>query len=506
MNRSKGLLLRSSRKYSNGVGKDMVCGGVVIQRNPIITREVPKFELEYKNYMEWLKFKSAVPFAQEFYFKKGSISERTWMKRDMELNSVNYFDQNDGGSNVESKKDKASINEVEEEESVGMTEEVELLSRVTEADRKNDQRSLERKLDRTLYFMVKKEGDKYEWQFPSNVLEKDEVLFKCALRTISETCGTNIDAWIVGRGPIGHILAGKEGSSDKLKTFFLKAHILAGGIDLKKDSYLDYAWVNISLLAKSHRPDKMSKNTKYQKIEQTQDNEDASPSEDFTSVQLSAPTIPETSSAASNHAITIPNQTENDGVFSNMSVKPALEHYLDIVEKAPDEPLPTYLDIYGPSSTAAPSYFEPATVSIGGTDELLVDGLPVGNFFIFMCNFMISYAFQIVGFMMTFLLHTTHAAKNGSIAGFGATLINIGFYIQSNIEDPSKRPPGSPPKPPTNKPEDDGLYFDSPGNNLYIAFLLIVVGWCLIIKSGTNYFQAKRMEQIITSTPEQSQD
>ncbi|PVU97957.1 hypothetical protein BB561_000212 [Smittium simulii] len=196
----------------------------------------------------------------------------------------------------------------------------------------------------------------------------------------------------------------------------------------------------------------------------------------------------------------------NDGVFSNMSAKPTLDNYLDIVEKAPDEPLPTYLDIYGPSSTAAPSYFEPAIVSVGNSDELLVEGLPVGSFFVFLVNFMISYAFQIVGFMMTFLLHTSHASKNGSIAGFGATLISFGFYVQSSINsttgpvplpNPSETNPSMPGSP-------DGLDFDSPGNNLYVSFFLMVTGWCLIIKSVASYFQSRRMEQIILSNPYQS--
>ncbi|OLY83738.1 Metal homeostatis protein BSD2 [Smittium mucronatum] len=195
--------------------------------------------------------------------------------------------------------------------------------------------------------------------------------------------------------------------------------------------------------------------------------------------------------------------SSNDGVFSNVEAKPEFDDYLDLFEKTPDEPLPTYLDIYGPTSTSAPSYFEPAIVSIDGGDELLVDGLPVGSLFVFLCNFMISYAFQAVGFMMTFLLHTSHAAKNGSIAGFGATLINIGFYLQTSIDEsqPGRNPDGSINIPPPNNNNGQDIDFSTPGNNVYIAFLFIIIGWCLILKSGANYFHAKRMEQIITSNP-----
>lgn len=60
---------------------------------------------------------------------------------------------------------------------------------------------------------------------------------------------------------------------------------------------------------------------------------------------------------------------------------------------------------------------------------VLVEGLPVGNIFSFLWNLMgkayciyqqticmlmillVSASFQLVGFMLTYLLHTTHAAK-----------------------------------------------------------------------------------------------
>lgn len=39
---------------------------------------------------------------------------------------------------------------------------------------------------------------------------------------------------------------------------------------------------------------------------------------------------------------------------------------------------------------------------------------------------LVSMSFQFVGFLLTYLLHTTHAAKNGSRAGLGITLIQLG--------------------------------------------------------------------------------
>ena len=47
--------------------------------------------------------------------------------------------------------------------------------------------------------------------------------------------------------------------------------------------------------------------------------------------------------------------------------------------------------------------------------------------FVFVANLFTSFFFQFVGFLLTYLLHMTHAAKFGSRAGFGLTLIQYGF-------------------------------------------------------------------------------
>lgn len=44
-------------------------------------------------------------------------------------------------------------------------------------------------------------------------------------------------------------------------------------------------------------------------------------------------------------------------------------------------------------------------------------------------------SFQFVGFLLTTLLSTSHAAKNGSRAGLGITLIQYGLYLGATGED-----------------------------------------------------------------------
>lgn len=60
-----------------------------------------------------------------------------------------------------------------------------------------------------------------------------------------------------------------------------------------------------------------------------------------------------------------------------------------------------------------------------------------------MWNMLVSVSFQFVGFLLTYLLHTTHAARLGSRAGLGVTLIQYGFALRGRLDN-------------ANGPETDG--------------------------------------------------
>ncbi|KAJ2080128.1 hypothetical protein H4R24_003296 [Coemansia sp. RSA 988] len=193
-----------------------------------------------------------------------------------------------------------------------------------------------------------------------------------------------------------------------------------------------------------------------------------------------------------------------DGVFANMSAKPEL--YLGYDDKVPNEALPTYQDIYGPESTSAPPYFEAAVISVGDEDELLVEGLPVGSLGVFVVNMIVSAAFQVVGYMLTFLLHSSHAARNGSLAGLGITFINFGFYIRAHLgQSVFDGAPGFPPGKHNGLPGDDGNYdSDTPLDNAYFSYLLMVIGAGIFIKAIFDYVRVRRLQTIIESSPEQN--
>ncbi|CAJ0750910.1 22512_t:CDS:2 [Entrophospora sp. SA101] len=155
-------------------------------------------------------------------------------------------------------------------------------------------------------------------------------------------------------------------------------------------------------------------------------------SEDVQEVELQVPSYEEATSIVNNNGslgeFSIlnkikrkPNNNNNsggggaphstDGVFSNLSAKPETE-----AEKEEENPPP----YEAAAADATPPYWETTIIAPGLMgDEVLVEGLPVGNFFI-------SMSFQFVGFLLTYLLHTSHAAK----AGLGITLVQYGFYLR----------------------------------------------------------------------------
>lgn len=188
--------------------------GIVLSRPPILTSPLHPFESAYYFYQRRLNERLVLPFSQYFYFKRGTPSFEEWRAKRRARGGVAardvgtynaYTDEawNDEilmGNKVSEPEDvikKLLADESREGRSLGekkeLTEEGEVkekgedpmagLRRETEADRKEDTKSLERKLDRTLYLLVRRgekglqgEREKRCWGFPSSeVVEKEGV-------------------------------------------------------------------------------------------------------------------------------------------------------------------------------------------------------------------------------------------------------------------------------------------------------------------------------------------
>ncbi|KAK3690200.1 hypothetical protein B0T22DRAFT_499695 [Podospora appendiculata] len=204
---------------------------------------------------------------------------------------------------------------------------------------------------------------------------------------------------------------------------------------------------------------------------------------------------------------------QSDGVFSNLSAKPERE----TAEK--EELPPTYEQA---AADAAPPYWETTILApmMGGLDEVYIDGMPVGSFFSFFWNAMISTMFTLVGFLLTYLLHSSHAAKNGSRFGLGVTLIQYGFTMKGGNGGSSSGAGGmsassahmggdgyaSPPDPNSHDFDPDAVDGGDGGDGDlsgdWVAYALMIVGWFILIRSVADYLKMRRHEQLVLQSPD----
>lgn len=139
-----------------------------------------------------------------------------------------------------------------------------------------------------------------------------------------------------------------------------------------------------------------------------------------------------------------------------------------------------------------------------------MDGMPVGSVFSFIWNGMISTSFQLVGFLLTYLLHSTHAAKNGSRAGLGITLIQYGFYMKDSGSSGApvmSGPDGyaAPPDPNSHEFKSGEVTDGGPAaitGSEWMAYVLMVIGWFILIKSLAEFLKARRHEQLVLRSPD----
>jgi large subunit ribosomal protein L46 len=252
-----------------------VNAGVVLSRPPQITRDLHPFEAAFFLYQRRLNERLALPFTRYFYVKKRTPADLEW-KRKMKQRLTPARDIGRyQGYGEEAWNDEVLVGAqesdfehqvgklIEDAEQSGLEdapdttgakkmerEPVEKpMPRITEADQKNDTKSLNRALQRTLYLLVKnKEG---QWQFPQDRLN-EENLHGAANRIITHTGGVNMNTWLVGHVPVGHhqVDYREPKSAGDLKeygakTFFLKARIMAGQVNLKENKLglQDFKWL-----------------------------------------------------------------------------------------------------------------------------------------------------------------------------------------------------------------------------------------------------------------------
>lgn len=211
-----------------------------------------------------------------------------------------------------------------------------------------------------------------------------------------------------------------------------------------------------------------------------------------------------------------------DGVFRNLMAKPESDSMIQEQETNP----PTYEEA---NEDNAPEYWESSVISPMYEDEVFVEGLPVGNIANFIWNGLVTLAFQFVGFVLCYLLHTSHAAKHGSRAGLGITFTLLGYSMIPLISGHADKLPDRIIVDDANdyninkstkiegilhtyKPNDfqqdstaDDLIISDSSNTPYLAYGLVAFGLFLIFKAIMDFYRVKVMERVILAPQRQQQ-
>ncbi|KAG7193444.1 uncharacterized protein KQ657_000862 [Scheffersomyces spartinae] len=197
-----------------------------------------------------------------------------------------------------------------------------------------------------------------------------------------------------------------------------------------------------------------------------------------------------------------------DGVFRNLMAKPDTDRQEQEVSP------PLYEEA---AADAAPEYWESTIISPMYEDEVFVKGLPVGSIANFMWNILVSIAFQFVGFILCYLLHTSHASKQGARGGIGITLVMYGYNIvPKNFGHVDQVPHRYVPKDPNSYDIDKSVSIkggldsyssdqfqqfkkvvpnDSFNSAPYLAYGTIALGLLIIIKLLVDYYKVKLLER-----------
>jgi hypothetical protein len=228
----------------------------------------------------------------------------------------------------------------------------------------------------------------------------------------------------------------------------------------------------------------------------------ASPQRTVTQIPVYAPTT----AAAPTGGRVYGGGSGSDGVWANINAKPRAGE--DVEEKPP-----TYEQA---AADATPPYWETTVLSpfshTGDPNDVFVDGLLVGSIFSFIWNALISMSFQLIGFLLTYLLHTSHAAKHGSRAGLGITLVQYGFQMRyaasGGVSEPG--PPnvptdGVPSDPNSHDFDPNGVGGAEPGKITtadWLSYVLMIVGWFILIRAVSDFMRARRQEALVRSSPD----
>ena len=121
---------------------------------------------------------------------------------------------------------------------------------LTKADKENNRRSLHRKMDSRLFYIVKKANTPFEWQFPYVEWQTGENLRATAERA-SQVHVPQFSVYYISNSPDAHHDFSAEKKINRI--FFYRGYHVSGKPSVGED-VIDYAWVTKDELVEYLQP------------------------------------------------------------------------------------------------------------------------------------------------------------------------------------------------------------------------------------------------------------
>ncbi|XP_055689810.1 39S ribosomal protein L46, mitochondrial [Lutzomyia longipalpis] len=192
--------------------------GVLVERLPILGKSLNPIETKYQKMLMDVEFEQSLLSDHERRHEKDILLAES-IKKGLEVDL----------DDVASKQTAEDFEDACDEE----LEAFKLASRQTEADRKKDFTSVQRKLEDTLFLLVEQTvGNKKIFLLPQGVRQEGETMRQTADRVLREICGEKLNVQVYGNAPVGFYKYKYPQSQRKeavgAKVFFFRAAHLAG--------------------------------------------------------------------------------------------------------------------------------------------------------------------------------------------------------------------------------------------------------------------------------------
>ncbi|KAL1464799.1 hypothetical protein WDU94_004414 [Cyamophila willieti] len=219
---------------STSKGKWDLMSAVCLERKPIITKELNKVEKKVQALMSDMELENSLKSDHELRCIADEIRTQKLKNNTLNVDMIDDALQQTGQDYAD-----MGLNELKNFTPA---------SRITNADKDNNIKSTQRKLDKHLVLLLnEKLGDKLHWILPFGKRLDGETMRQTAERVVAEKFNKTIQARFYGNAPCGFYKykypKSLQAETNVLgaKVFFFKAQYLEGDI---KDRKMEYTWAS----------------------------------------------------------------------------------------------------------------------------------------------------------------------------------------------------------------------------------------------------------------------